>query len=260
MRVGPDTRAFPADEASLAILGTGCTLAATLGGGLAGVQASMDPAVVMAVLAMLAGTRGSGPLTPSTRCVLCLAGLTTLAPDGRLAMLGLTSAALAILFTRACDNARPLATLWLATAWHVLWAKAAFKLVSDTVIGFETPLVAAVGRLAFPALSVDGTRIVNGGWYIHVVEGCSAFHGLSLAALAWLAAARLYGARMDARMWCGLVAACLGVIALNVGRIVAMLPSESAYSFWHDGPGGIAAVGMTATLGTIPVILLARAA
>ena len=258
MRAAADPPAPLQDAVTLVLFGTCCTLAATLGGGLAGVDGSLDPSVALAIVAMAVASRRPVALGPRDRVVLCLSSATALAPDGRLAMLGLTAGALALLRPGMRATHGPLGALWLATAWHVLWAKVAFKLVSPAVIALETPAVAAVGRLAFPGLAVDGTRIANGAWYIHVVEGCSAFHGISLAALSWLSAAGLSGARLDGRLWAGLAAGCLGVVALNVGRIVAMLPSREAYEYWHSGPGGLAVVALTAAFGAIPAVALAR--
>ncbi len=258
MRDGADAARSRTDALTLALFGVVGTLVGTLGGGSAGVEGTLDPAVVLAIVAMVAQASGFGTLDPVTRRVLCLACVTALAADGRLAMVGLTVGALAMLRHGMRDPKGAAGLLWLSVAWHVLWAKAAFKLVSDRVIGLEVPLVADVGRIAIPGLSVDGTVISNGGWYVHVVEGCSAFHGLSLALLACVATASLTGTRVDGRTWAGLAVACLAVVAVNVARIVAMLPSSSAYGFWHDGPGGLTAVALTAMLGTLPVLLGTR--
>ena len=121
---------------------------------------------------------------------------------------------------------------------------------------FEVALMASVGRLAFPELRADGGNLsARPGWSVTMLEGCSAFHNLSLAALLWLCVLKIAGRRADRGALMALAASASLVVAINVARILAMLPSPDAYHFWHDDAGSVAVALASVAAAVVPVVV-----
>ncbi len=214
--------------------------------------------MVLALPASVACLPPSRGLDRRSRAILALCAVTWLAPDGRLSLLGLALAALTMLSRQRRAAWGPLAWLWLAVAWHGLLAPVLFRFVGGVLVGVELPVVAWVGKVVYPTLQVSGARLDAGGWYVYVLDGCSSFHGLSLALLVWVSASRIAGQAIDVRAITGLAVACAAVVAINDARILAMLPSRTDYEFWHVGSGSSAVIAATVLAGAAPALLRGR--
>ena len=128
--------------------------------------------------------------------------------------------------------------IWLALSIYELWGKRVFKIVYQSIEGAEIGLIYRIGHLVYPRIGTDGASLsVRSDWTIIVLEGCSSFHNLSLAVLVWLSILKIADQPVG-RAALGALATSFGlVVAINVARILAMLPSREAYHFWHDDAG-----------------------
>ncbi|MCJ2023830.1 hypothetical protein [Methylobacterium sp. J-067] len=204
---------------------------------------------------VLAGPRavlGRGDLV-----VLLVAALAWFVPEHHGVYLATTLAGMWFLLARRSDRLlRDLSHMWLALSVYELWGKLLFKLAYQLIEVFEVAVIQRFGRLLFDGIAVDGARIsVRGDWSVVLLEGCSSFHNLSLTVLIWLSILKIARHPADAAAARALgVSACL-VVAVNVTRILAMLPSREAYLFWHDGSGAtVVALGSVAAA-IVPILL-----
>ncbi len=128
--------------------------------------------------------------------------------------------------------------LWLAVSCYEIWGPFFFRLVSASIIKLEAFVVAAVGRFVGLGLELEGIRITSpNGWYVLIMEGCSSFHNVSLAFLVWLSLIKIGGAKLSRSKLPALGVGIVGVICLNVLRILLMTSREDTFHFWHDGHG-----------------------
>lgn len=193
----------------------------------------------------------------SDLAVLLVAALAWFVPEHHGVYLATTLAGMWFLLARRSDRLlRDLSHMWLALSVYELWGKLLFKLAYQLIEVFEVAIIHRFGRLLFDGIAVDGARIsVRGDWSVVLLEGCSSFHNLSLTVLIWLSILKIARHPADAAAARALgVSACL-VVAVNVTRILAMLPSREAYLFWHDGSGAtVVALGSVAAA-IVPVLL-----
>lgn len=189
--------------------------------------------------------------------VLLVAALAWFVPEHHGVYLATTLAGTWFLLARRSDRLlRDLSHMWLALSVYELWGKLLFKLAYQLIEVFEVAVIHRFGRLLFDGIAVDGARIsVRGDWSVVLLEGCSSFHNLSLTVLIWLSILKIARHPADAAAARALgVSACL-VVAVNVTRILAMLPSREAYLFWHDGSGAtVVALGSVAAA-IVPILL-----
>lgn len=146
--------------------------------------------------------------------------------------------------------------IWLALSVYELWGKLLFKMAYQAIEVAEVGLIYRVGRLFYGGLGVEGASLsVRTDWSIVVLEGCSSFHNLSLAVLIWLSILKIAEQATGLAAFRALgVSTCL-IIAINVTRILLMLPSREAFIFWHDGAGS-SLVALASVLAVIAPILL----
>ena len=105
----------------------------------------------------------------------------------------------------------------------------------------------------------DGIRLVSpNGWFIYILESCSAFSNISLAILLWLSLLTLAGAEIHRRQLVALGVAALSIFLLNALRIVLMTPSQPAWYFWHEGTGALIFSGVTFVAVALPTALSLR--
>jgi len=189
--------------------------------------------------------------------VLSVSALAWFVPEHHGVYLATTLAGMWFLLARRSDRLlRDLSHMWLALSVYELWGKLLFKLAYQLIEVFEVAVIHRFGRLLFDGIAVDGARIsVRGDWSVVLLEGCSSFHNLSLTVLIWLSILKIARHPADAAAIRALgVSACL-VVAVNVTRILAMLPSREAYLFWHDGSGAtVVALGSVAAA-IVPILL-----
>ena len=193
----------------------------------------------------------------SDLAILLVAALAWFVPEHHGVYLATTLAGMWFLLARRSDRLlRDLSHMWLALSVYELWGKLLFKLAYQLIEVFEVAVIHRFGRLLFDGIAVDGARIsVRGDWSVVLLEGCSSFHNLSLTVLIWLSILKIARHPADAAAARALgVSACL-VVAVNVTRILAMLPSREAYLFWHDGSGAtVVALGSVAAA-IVPILL-----
>ncbi len=133
-----------------------------------------------------------------------------------------------------------LGQVWLALSFYELWSKLVFKLFYQAIEPFEVGLMYEVGRLFYGRLSMSGVNLsVRGDWSIVILEGCSSFHNLSLTALIWLCVLKVAGRTASPGALRALAVSAGLVVAVNVLRILLMLPSPEAYRYWHDDGGSV---------------------
>ncbi|BDV39673.1 hypothetical protein DSM21852_29260 [Methylocystis bryophila] len=130
--------------------------------------------------------------------------------------------------------------LWLAIACYESFGRLFFKLVSAPLMQAELSMIALIGPpLGFP-VSKDGIRLVSpDGWFIFMLERCSAFHNISLAILMWLSFLKLASAEAERPQFAALGIAVLSIFLLNEWRMLLMTPSPTAFYFWHGGAGAL---------------------
>ena len=112
--------------------------------------------------------------------------------------------------------------VWLALSLCELWSKLAFKLFYPLIAPAEVAFMAWVGRSAIPGLYASGLYLSGRpGWSIVMLEGCSAFHNLSLAALIWLCVLRIAGRRAT-RGAAAALAASAALVSEGERRLTAL--------------------------------------
>jgi hypothetical protein len=231
-------------------------------GGSPVMEANAGEILAAAALVKVLISRRERPLALTTfdLALLAIASLAWLAPHQNLPFLAFTIAGLwALARRRSHPVLVPVAQIWLAVSAYELWGRSLFKLTSSFIIEGETRFLASVGRLFYPGLQQDGIRLVaSPDWFIYVLEGCSAFHNLSLAVLVWVCLVRLadgcFGRAVSAALALGLA----GVLALNVTRILLMAPSRDAYLYWHEGQGASVFSVLTLAIVALPTIIAIR--
>lgn len=259
---------LPADAASWAVL------VFTLGTALsAGLQRHLDPNLgtqplveldlgeafaSAAILSLLLASPHARPgLTRLDLGVLVLCALSWFLPEFHAVYLGMTLAGLWLFFRAPREGGlREIAQVWLALSLCQLWGKLAFKVFYLVIEPYEVGLMAWIGRWVFPDLTRSGFSLsTHTDWSIVILEGCSAFHNLSLATLLWLCVLKIAGHRADRGAFVSLVVSAVLIVAINIARILAMVPSRDAYTFWHDGSGAafVALVSLAASV--LPIMI-----
>jgi hypothetical protein len=211
-----------------------------------------------AVASLVLSTRHRRPaLTRTDLAILTVCALTWFLPEGHAVYVGMTLAAAWLLVRRSHDHVLVgVAQIWLALSLCELWGKITFKLFYHAIEPFEVALMAWVGRFAFPGLHATGVYLsTRPDWSIVMLEGCSAFHNLSLAALIWLCVLKIAGRRADASAFGALTVSAVLVVAINVARVLAMLPSRDAYLYWHDGTGSVFVALASVAASLLPIVI-----
>lgn len=206
---------------------------------------------------VLANSRRLVSLRRTDVAVLVLSALMWFVPEQHGIYLATTLAGIWFYLARRSD--RELASLgqiWIALSIYELWGKLLFKLCYQMIEIVEVSLIYRIGGLFYGGLGIDGPSLhVRGDWSVVLLEGCSSFHNLSLTVLVWLSILKI------ANRWCDVAAfRALGVsaglvIAINIARILAMLPSREAFLFWHDGAGSTLVALASVAAAIVPILL-----
>ncbi|MHC2104565.1 hypothetical protein [Methylobacterium sp.] len=196
-------------------------------------------------------------LTRSDLGILVAGALTWFLPEPHAVYAGMTLVAAWFLVRRSEDRLlADIGQIWLALSVCELWSKLVFKLFYHAIEPFEVAVMAWVGRLAFPGLHATGVYLsTRPDWSIVMLEGCSAFHNLSLAALIWLCVLKIAGRPIGRGALGALAASAILVVAINIARILAMLPSAEAYHHWHDGAGSVTVALVSVAASLLPIII-----
>lgn len=145
-------------------------------------------AVAAVASLLLAEPRARPALSRADLAVLIVGALPWFLPESHAVYLGMTLAGAQLVIGRSRERLpREIGQVWLALSLCQLWSKLAFKMFYQAIEPFEVGVMAWVGRLAYPDLRAAGANLsARPGWSVAMLEGCSAFHNLSLAALLWL--------------------------------------------------------------------------
>lgn len=211
-----------------------------------------------AILSLLLAHPGAKPgLTRVDFVVLVVCALAWFLPEFHAVYLGMTLAGAWLLFGSSRKGAlRQIGQVWLALSFCQLWSKLAFKMFYLVIEPYEVGLVARIGRWVFPDLHTAGAYLSTGtDWSVVMLEGCSAFHNLSLAALLWLCVLKIGGRQMDGGAFAALAVSAVLVAAINVARVLAMVPSRTAYAFWHDGSGSAYVALASVVVSVLPIMI-----
>ncbi|MDP4005183.1 hypothetical protein [Methylobacterium sp. NEAU K] len=206
---------------------------------------------------VLADSRRCAALAGSDIAVLLLSALAWFVPEQHGVYLATSLAGGWVLFRRRSDRRLAgIGQIWLALSIYELWGKILFKLAYQMIEIIEVGLLYRVGQLFYGGLGVSGASLsIHADWSIVILEGCSSFHNLSLTVLIWISILKIAETPVSLAALRALgLGACL-VVAINVARILAMLPSREAFVFWHDGAGS-SLVALTSVLAAIVPILL----
>lgn len=192
--------------------------------------------------------------------VLVLGALSWFLPEPHAVYLGMTLAGAWLLLGRARGpRLREIGQVWLALSLCQLWGKLAFKMFYLVVEPYEVGLMARIGRWVFPDLQASGSYLTtHSDWSVVMLEGCSAFHNLSLAVLLWLCVLKIAGRRADRGAFTALAVSAVLVVAINIARVLAMVPSQDAYHFWHDGSGSAVVALASAAASVVPIMIRAE--
>lgn len=211
-----------------------------------------------AVLSLVLARPGARPgFTRMDLGVLVLGTLTWFLPEPHAVYAGMTLAAVWLLARHARDRQlADLGQIWLALSLCELWSKLVFKLFYQAIEPFEVAAMAWVGRFAFPGLHVTGAYLsTRPDWSVVMLEGCSAFHNLSLAGLIWLCVLKIAGRRVGGGALGALAASAVLVVAINIARILVMLPSRDAYAYWHDEAGSVTVALASVAASLLPIVI-----
>lgn len=206
---------------------------------------------------LLASPRSSRGLARVDLGVMVIGALSWFLPEFHAVYLGMTLAGLWLFLERPRAGVlREIGQVWLALAFCQLWGKLAFKMFYLIIEPYEVRLMALTGRWVLPNLHASGSSLsTHEGWSVVMLEGCSAFHNLALAALLWLCVLKIAGRRADRGAVMALTISAVLVVAINIARVLAMVPSQSAYLFWHDGTGSIIVALASVAASVIPIMI-----
>ncbi|MGU3326099.1 hypothetical protein ACLBXB_04100 [Methylobacterium mesophilicum] len=222
------------------------------------VEFNVGEAFALAAILFLvtADRRKDLTLAGSDITVLLLSALAWFVPEQHGVYLATTLAGGWVLLKRRSDQRLAgIGQIWLALSVYELWGKLLFKVAYQAIEVIEVGLIYRVGRLFYGGLGVDGASLsVRSDWSIVILEGCSSFHNLSLTVLIWLSILKIAEQATGPTAFRALgVSACL-VVAINITRILLMLPSREAFIFWHDGAGS-SLVALASVVAAIAPIL-----
>jgi hypothetical protein len=188
---------------------------------------------------ILAGHRRPLVLTKSDLIVLVCSAAAWFVPEQHGVYIALTLGGGWLIISRRSERLiASIAQIWIALSVHELWGKLVFKLVYQSVATVEVGILYKIGRLFYGGLDMEGATLsVRNDWSIVVLEGCSSFHNLSLTVLIWLSILKIAEQTVSPAALRALGASAFLVIAINIARILVMLPSREAYLYWHDGTG-----------------------
>lgn len=212
--------------------------------------------VAAIVSLILAGAQTLVIFTRADLVVLVCSALAWFVPEQHGVYIALTLAGGWFAISRRSDKLMSsIAQIWIALSVHELWGKLIFKVAYQSVAAVEVGLLYRIGRLFYGGLDMDGATLsIRSDWSIVVLEGCSSFHNLSLTVLIWLSILKIAERPASPAALRALVVSASLIIAINIARILVMLPSREAYLFWHDGTGSTF-VALTSVLAAILPIL-----
>lgn len=214
-------------------------------------------AVAAAVSVVVAARNRRPGLRGADLGILACCALSWFLPEPHAVYAGMTLAALWLLVRRSRDRVLlDIGQVWLALSVCELWSKLAFKLFYQAIEPYEVALMAWVGRFVFPGLRSTGSYLSSSpDWSVVMLEGCSAFHNLSLAGLIWLCVLKIAGRKASPAMVGALALSAALVLAINIARILAMIPSQEAYRFWHDEAGSVAVALAAVAASLVPIMV-----
>ncbi len=222
-------------------------------------------ALALCAMASIAfGARRTLSLTSVDFLVIVGAALLFLPPatSQSFPFLGATLAGGYFWFSRRDDQALvSLGQLWIAISAHAAWGRILFRIVSEPILRIETLAIARLGQDVGLGLTVRGAELsAPNGWSVYILDPCSSFHNLSLAALVWVSLLKLGRRPIRGAAWAALFVGALLIISLNVSRILLMTLSEAHYQYWHDGLGRSLFICLTFAAIALPTLLSMRSA
>lgn len=140
-------------------------------------------------------------------------------------------------FILTSDNADPMhkgAWVFFAMSFPLFWGRRIFNLFTDYVLSMDAYLVSMVTQTQRTGNLV---AMPGGEGFLQIAAACSSMSNVSLAVLCWTLFTQSNNVGWHPRniLWC--LAACLSVIALNIGRIAVIGFFPHYYGFLHDGFG-----------------------
>ncbi|MCJ2108482.1 hypothetical protein MKK70_24540 [Methylobacterium sp. E-041] len=193
-----------------------------------------------AILFLVIGDRRKDmTLAGSDITVLLLSALAWFVPQHLGVYLATTLAGAWILLKRRSDRRLAgIGQIWLALSAYELWGKLLFKVAYQAIAVVEVGLIYRVRHFFYSDLGTTGASLsMRDDWSIVILEGCSSFDNLSLALLIWISILMIAEQRVSLAAVRALVLSASLVDVINVARILAMLLSREAYTFWHDEGG-----------------------
>lgn len=192
--------------------------------------------------------RETQPVRRIDWAVAAVAAFAFLSPVSLANWVGLT--ALAVYTVVTADRRSPLqrgALIFLAITVPMFWSPRVANLFSEWVLAADAELVSWI----------LGTQRVgntvpyhNAAGFLYIAPGCSSVANLSQAMLCWAAFAQLSNRPATLRDLGWLLAACIGVVTINVTRISLIGFFPDWYEFLHESPTGTMIAGYS-TLFTI---------
>lgn len=169
----------------------------------------------------------------------CLISLTACLPDDNAAWVGLSVlAAYTVLAFPKDRYLRAAAIVMLALATQLFWGRILFDLVAVQIEIADAKLAAGLLSLLHQPVSLQDNLIATGNHQIVIYDGCTSFHNISIAMLAWVTITKL--ARPDWRHHDLATAALLVAVTVAMNSVRLFLMASSApdmLDFWHVGLG-----------------------
>jgi hypothetical protein len=171
----------------------------------------------------------------SDAALLGIVALLVLAPVGWASWLAVTLIGAALVVTSRPGSVGARAG-WIIAALSVpkFWAAAVVMLIGPTLLALDAAMVSALTGAAR-----DGNTLLlaEGETPVVVFWACSSFHDVSLMALAFITYTRYFAipSRMTDIAW--VLAGCVGVAAINILRLAAMVSWPDWFDVIHTGFG-----------------------
>ena len=174
--------------------------------------------------------------------VAACAAAAFLLPVGPASWVALTGLGLYLVARPDGPSMRGAGWILLAIAGAMFWGRVLLMTATAPILLADAVLI---GWLTGSEQVGNTIRFVDGSGYVWIEAGCSSLANVSLAVLCWTLFAQWRGVHGRRRNigWC--LAACIGVVAINVSRISLMVLRPGQFELIHGPVGQSVAVWLT---------------
>ena len=191
-------------------------------------------------------TRDADRIRPLDVGIACITLVLVALPVISLSWLCLSALSVYVYWTSPKGSLqRRSATIFFSICVPMLWGPTLLTVAAPPLLKIDAYLVSA---LMGTKQTGNVVAFIDGVHSMQIWPGCSSFHNISQAALAWIALSQILDRNLGLRdaFWCGLAIA--SAAAVNLGRLSLMAISQEYFDTVHGPIGAQVAGGLTIVL------------